>query len=56
MLTDRIQESLRARNLDGWLFFDHHYRDPLAYRILEIPAGLLVSRRWYYFIIARWIS
>jgi Xaa-Pro aminopeptidase len=50
MLTDRIQESLRARKLDGWLFFDHHYRDPLAYRILEIPAGLLVSRRWYYFI------
>jgi Xaa-Pro dipeptidase len=50
MLTDRIQESLRVRKLDGWLFFDHHYRDPLAYRILEIPAGLLVSRRWYYFI------
>src|SRR5882757_2955881 len=50
MLTDRIQKALRARKLDGWLFFDHHYRDPLAYRILGIPAGLLVSRRWYYFI------
>jgi Xaa-Pro dipeptidase len=50
MLTDRIQEALRANKLDGWLFFDHHYRDPLAYRILEIPAGQLVSRRWYYFI------
>jgi Xaa-Pro dipeptidase len=50
MLTQRIQEALRASGLDGWLFFDHHQRDPLAYRILEIPAGLLVSRRWYYFI------
>jgi Xaa-Pro dipeptidase len=50
MTTDRIQEALRASKLDGWLFFDHHHRDPLAYRILQIPEGLLVSRRWYYFI------
>jgi Xaa-Pro aminopeptidase len=50
MLIHRIQEALRASKLDGWLFFDHHHRDPLAYRILQIPADLLVSRRWYYFI------
>ena len=53
MLIERIQETLRASNIDGWLFFDHHHRDPLAYRILQIPADLLVSRRWYYFIPAR---
>ena len=25
-----IQAALREENLDGWLFFDHHLRDPLA--------------------------
>ncbi len=50
MTTDRIQEALRASKLDGWLFFDHHHRDPLAYRILQLSESLHVSRRWYYFI------
>ncbi len=45
-----IQEALRAAHLDGWLFFDHHRRDPLAYRILAIPAEVSATRRWYYFI------
>src|SRR5437763_10760830 len=45
-----IQEQLRAQSLDGWLFFDHHYRDPLAYRILGLNPGKHVTRRWYYFI------
>jgi Xaa-Pro aminopeptidase len=49
----QIQEALRAAHLDGWLFFDHHRRDPLAYRILAIPAEVSVSRRWYYFIPAK---
>ncbi len=50
MITARIQEALRNNSLDGWLFFDHHRRDPLAYRILNIPDGIQPSRRWYYFI------
>ena len=50
MTTDRIQEALRASKVDGWLFFDHHHRDPLAYRILHLSESLHVSRRWYYFI------
>lgn len=45
-----IQEQLRESNLDGWLFFDHHQRDPLAYRILGLGAKGHVSRRWYFFI------
>jgi Xaa-Pro dipeptidase len=45
-----IQAALRDQNLDGWLFYDHHYRDPLAYRILGLNAGALVSRRWFYLI------
>jgi Xaa-Pro dipeptidase len=45
-----IQEQLRESNLDGWLFFDHHQRDPLAYRILGLDAKSHVTRRWYFFI------
>ena len=48
----KIQHELRAQNLDGWLFFDHHQRDPLAYRVLGLPARM-ATRRWYYFIPAQ---
>jgi Xaa-Pro dipeptidase len=46
----RIQEALRREKLDGWLFFDHHGRDPLAYRVLGFPFPGHVTRRWYYLI------
>ncbi len=45
-----IQEALRAEKFDGWLFFDHHQRDPLAYRVLGLKPPGPVTRRWYYFI------
>jgi Xaa-Pro aminopeptidase len=45
-----IQAALREENLDGWLFFDHHLRDPLAYRILNFDPPRTPSRRWYYLI------
>ena len=45
----KIQQEIRNQKLDGWLFFDHHMRDPLAYRVLGLPPGK-VSRRWYYMI------
>ena len=50
MKIDEIQEALRAEKLDGWLFFDHHQRDPLAYRILQLNPARTVTRRWYYLI------
>jgi Xaa-Pro dipeptidase len=50
MQVDRIQQALRAEKLDGWLFFDHHRRDPLAYRILGLSDALQPTRRWYYLI------
>jgi Xaa-Pro dipeptidase len=50
MQLESIQSSLRAAKLDGWLFFDHHRRDPLAYRILGLPEDLQPTRRWYYFL------
>ena len=48
-----IQEQLRAQQLDGWLFFDHHQRDPIAYRVLSLAAKQHVTRRWYYWIPAQ---
>lgn len=45
-----IQTQIRAESLDGWLFFDHHHRDPIAYQVLGLEAGRHVSRRWYYWL------
>jgi len=45
-----IQRALVEEGLDGWLFFDHHQRDPLAYRVLGLPTGTVATRRWYYLI------
>lgn len=50
MKLEAIQEALQSEGLDGWLFYDHHHRDPLAYRILGLPDDMQASRRWYYFI------
>ena len=46
---DAIQSELRKANLDGWLFYDHHRRDPIAYRVLKI-APPMCTRRWYYLV------
>ena len=46
----RIQDSLRRQNLDAWLFFDHHGRDPLAYKVLGMSPPAHITRRWYYLI------
>jgi Xaa-Pro aminopeptidase len=45
-----IQSALRERNIDAWLFYDHHHRDPIAYRVLGISEHLMVTRRWFYMI------
>jgi Xaa-Pro aminopeptidase len=45
-----IQAALKDEGLDGWLFFDHHRRDPLAYRVLKFTPNSIVSRRWYYYV------
>src|SRR5258708_35783904 len=45
-----IQSALRARNISAWLFYDHHHRDPIAYRVLGLPEKLMVTRRWFYLI------
>jgi len=45
-----IQSALRERNVDAWLFYDHHHRDPIAYRLLGLAEKLMVTRRWFYLI------
>ncbi len=44
-----IQAALRDAKLDGWLFYDHHRRDSIAYRVLGITPAKC-TRRWYYLI------
>ncbi len=48
-----IQAELRASGMDGWLFYDHHHRDPIAARVLGLEGGAMATRRWFYFIPAR---
>jgi Xaa-Pro dipeptidase len=50
MELEKIQQEIAAEKLEGWLFFDHHQRDPLAYRVLGLPTTRMATRRWYYFI------
>lgn len=47
-----IQSDLRAAKLDGWLFYDFRGRDPIAHRILKLPAGMR-TRRWFYYVPAK---
>lgn len=53
MQIQEIQNALREEKLDGWLFFDHHQRDPLAYHVLDLSMERTATRRWYYLIPAR---
>ena len=48
-----IQAQLRASKIDGWLFYDHHHRDPIAGRILGLGGNGMATRRWFYFIPSR---
>jgi Xaa-Pro aminopeptidase len=48
-----IQLKLRASKIDGWLFYDHHHRDPIAGRILGLGNNGMATRRWFYFIPSR---
>jgi Xaa-Pro dipeptidase len=50
MEISKIQTALREARVDGWLFYDHHYRDPLGYRILGLGDNLHVTRRWFYWV------
>ncbi|PYU36363.1 MAG: hypothetical protein DMG28_00800 [Acidobacteria bacterium] len=48
-----IQSELRTAELDGWLFYDFHHRDPIAYRVLGLSSDGMSTRRWFYLIPAK---
>ena len=50
MNLEAIQSALQQAKVDGWLFYDHHHRDPIAYRILGLSDSLHITRRWFYLI------
>ncbi len=45
-----IQSEMRGGKIDGWLFYDHHHRDPIAAHILGVGGNGMATRRWFYFI------
>lgn len=50
MKLEAIQAALREAGHDGWLFYDHHHRDPIGGRILGLDEKAHITRRWYYFV------
>lgn len=50
MNLEAVQSALREAGVDGWLFYDFHHRDPLAYRILGLDIAKMTSRRWFYYV------
>jgi Xaa-Pro dipeptidase len=50
MNLEAIQSALREAGHDGWLFYDHHHRDPIGERILGLDPKAHITRRWYYFL------
>jgi len=48
-----IQSEMRDSKIDGWLFYDHHHRDPIAAHILGVGKNGMATRRWFYFIPAK---
>lgn len=51
MLRDisEIQRMLSEWDLDGWLLYDFHKTNPIAYQVLRFPDGI-ITRRWFYWI------
>jgi Xaa-Pro dipeptidase len=50
MNLEAIQTAVREAGLDGWLFYDHHHRDPIAAHILGLDEKAHITRRWYYYV------
>jgi Xaa-Pro aminopeptidase len=50
MNLEAIQAAVRDAHFDGWLFYDHHHRDPIGERILGLDPKAHITRRWYYYV------
>ncbi|MCB1135530.1 MAG: M24 family metallopeptidase, partial [Chlamydiia bacterium] len=47
---ESIQDALRKQSLDGWLLYDFRRSNPLACKLLGLDEGILLSRRFFYWI------
>lgn len=45
-----VQQLLKEHAIDGWLLYDYRGSNPLACTFLELPAGIILSRRFFYWI------
>lgn len=50
MNLEAMQAALREAGHDGWLFYDHHHRDPIGEHILGLDPKAHITRRYYYFV------
>ena len=50
MNLDALQAALQEAGHHGWLFYDHHHRDPIGERILGLDPKAHITRRWYYYV------
>lgn len=46
---EQIQATLQEWDIDGWLLYDFHKSNPIAYQILGFNEGM-ITRRWFYWI------
>jgi Xaa-Pro dipeptidase len=45
-----VQAALREETVDGWLLYDFRGLNLLARRVVQMPEGQMLSRRWFYFV------
>lgn len=45
-----VQKDLKEQELEGWLLYDYHHANDLAYAFLEISCGKMATRRFFYWI------
>lgn len=48
-----VQSALREEGVDGWLLYDFRGLNVLARRVVQMPEGSMLSRRWFYFVPAQ---
>ncbi len=47
---ETVQAQLVAEGLDGWLLYDFRGTNPFAARVVGLPAGALLTRRWWAYV------
>ncbi|MBM4119109.1 M24 family metallopeptidase, partial [bacterium] len=45
-----VQAAIRGEGLAGWLLYDFRGSNPVALELLAVPAGALLTRRFFYWI------